>query len=92
MFLQSLLMLAACTEIMVRADPAEGGRVKRSDDLPSLQGVVEGLSQQVNQLSAQLTSLQNKYKVLETRLGKCSLLLVHVLFICSYFFVISMCR
>ena len=68
------MLLAVCTAgITVQAEPVEGGRVKRSDDPERLQGVVDGLSQQLSLLSARFTSLQNKYTALENRLGTSSL-------------------
>ena len=83
-FFHSILMIAACTGIMVQTAPVEEGhRDKRSDDIPALQSVVEGLTQQVSQLSAQIISLRNKDTALETRISKNVFLLLS--FFLSFF-------
>lgn len=49
-------------------------RAKRSDDIPALQTVVEGLSKQLSEVKAQQNALDNKsqqqYAQLKARLGK----------------------
>lgn len=60
----------------------EEARHKRSDDIPALQVVVQGLGQQLSEVKAQLTSLETKcsgiesssqqrYAQLKAKLGEC---------------------